>query len=109
MEFFIPTAETPDIAERTYNGTKSLAKDNGWEITDRRIFQIEYSDRDKYHKAEVGEFSNINNETVMAILESNAYYLICTPNSGVFRSIPIRVGRHEIRLIEDFGGRKELI
>ena len=53
---------------------------------------------------EVGENADSNNETFIAIIESNAY-LICTPNREVLRGMPILVGANEARWVEDFEGR----
>ncbi len=102
MEFFIPKEDNPELAEKLYQSVKLFAKDTlRWVITDRRIFSIEYTHAGKYHKAVVGLINDTNNEEIVAILESNAY-LICTPNRGVLRSMPILVGQEEIRHIEDF-------
>lgn len=102
MKFFLPHAGTADMAEQTFKATKLFAKDNlGWNISDRRIFRIEYVHEGKNHKAEVGKVTDVNGEEVIAILESNAY-LVCTPNRGVLRGDPILVGTNEIRDIEDF-------
>jgi hypothetical protein len=43
----------------------------------------------------------MNGEIVVAILESNAY-LVCTPNRGVLRDVPMMVGKHEGTWVEDF-------
>ena len=104
MKFFIPDAKTPDMAEQIYNAIKSFAKDTlGWNVSDRRIYRIEYYHDGKYRKAEVGKVTDSNNETVIAILESNAY-LVCTPNRGVLRGMPLLVGANEARWVEDFEG-----
>ncbi len=102
MKFFIPHAETADMAERAYQGIKAFAKDNIlWNISDRRIFRIEYFDKGKHRKDEVGKITDVNGEEVIAILESTAF-LVCTPNRGVLRGDPILVGTNEVRDIEDF-------
>jgi len=102
MKFFIPKEDNTELAEKIYQSAKLFAKDTlGWVITDRRIFLIEYTHDGKYHKAVVGQINDTNNEEIVAILESNAY-LICTPNRGVLRGMPILVGQEEIRHIEDF-------
>jgi allophanate hydrolase subunit 1 len=102
MKFFVPRAKTPEKAEQIYEATKKFAEHTlGWEISERRIFRIEYWHNGKEHVAEVGAITNVNGEEVMVILKSNAF-LVCTPNRGVLRGEPILVGTDEVRLVEDF-------
>ena len=42
-----------------------------------------------------------NNELVIAILESTTY-LVCTPNRGVVRGMPILVGQDKVERATDF-------
>ena len=51
--------------------------------------------------ATVGEIEPLGGETVVAILDSNTY-LVCTPNRGVLRGMPIMVGKQEVFDVEDF-------
>ena len=97
-KFFIPHAETPEQAEETYKAIKYFVQ---YDISERRIFRIEYIHNGIKHEAEVGAISTANGEEVIAILESFVY-LVCTPNRGVIRGIPIHVGIHDTTLIEDF-------
>ena len=102
MKFFLPQVQKDDKAEELYQGVKAFNKDRmNWEISNRRIFRIEYSDKGKIRKDEVGKVTDVNGEKVLAILESNAY-LVCTLNRGFSRGLPIQVGKHEIIGIEDF-------
>jgi hypothetical protein len=102
MQFFVPTTTTPEDAARLYEAIKAFAKDTlQWPISDRKIFRIEYVHGGKTEQAEVGKRSDVNQEEVLAILESNAF-LVCTPNRGVLRGDPILVGTGEVRVIEDF-------
>lgn len=73
----------------------------GWEITGRRIFRLTFRDKGKECQAEVGKQTPMNGEVVVAILESNTY-LVCTPNRGVLRDMPMMVGKHEGTWAEDF-------
>ena len=104
MKFFVPLASDDDEAERVWNATRFFARDQlAWEVTDRRIFQINYQHEGKAYVAEVGELDPRTGETVLVILESNAF-LVCTANRGVARGEPILVGREEVRTISDFTG-----
>lgn len=101
MKFFVPAQPDEAKAEELYEAIKKFAKETmGWEITGRRIFRLTFNDRGKACQAEVGKQHPITGETV-TILESNAY-LVCTPNRGVLRDMPILVGNHEASSAEDF-------
>lgn len=109
MKFFIPNTKTSESAEQIYEAIKAFAKDNlNWNISEQRIFHIEYSEKGKYYQAEVGKKFHENNEIVFAILKSNTF-LVCTLNRGVKKDIPIQIGIDEVSLIEYFNGEKELI
>jgi len=102
MKFFIPYADDERLAEKTYQAIISFAKDTmRWDVKNRKIFKISYSHNGKNHIAEVGRITDTNGEPVIAILESNAY-LICTPNRGVQRGMPILVGQEEAFSVIDF-------
>ena len=82
MKFFIPHAETTNVAEERYKAIKAFAKDNlGWNVSNRKIYRIGHFDTGEDHIAKVGKVTETNNEEALAILESNAY-LVCAPNRG---------------------------
>jgi hypothetical protein len=102
MEFFVPAAETPEEAEKVWQATRTFAKENlGWDIGQRRIFRVTWIHEGKAIDCKVGEREPYGGETVVAILESNAF-LVCTANRGVLRGEPILVGRQEVSSIIDF-------
>lgn len=103
MEFFVPEAESPERAVEAWEATRKFAQDTlGWEVGDRRIFRLDYRHGGKSMVAEVGKPDPfIGEEPIMAILESNAF-LVCTPNRGVLRGMPILVGIEEILKVTDF-------
>ena len=103
MKFFIPHAEDKVQEDSVYEATKKFAKETtGWDIKDRKIYYIKWRHGREDCEARVGETQMRTGETVMAILESNVTFLVCTPNRGVIRGMPILVGRKEVKLIEDF-------
>jgi hypothetical protein len=58
-------------------------------------------------QARVGEVDEIQGEMVYVIFESQAY-LVCTPNRGLLRDMPILVGKNEVHHVvefEDWDGR----
>jgi allophanate hydrolase subunit 1 len=105
MKFFIPHAKDEEQKEHFYEAIRKFAKEQLlWDITDRRIFSIHYRHDGKDGYAEVGkreQLGGMEGEEVIAILESNAY-LICTPNRGFLRGIPILVGKEEAYSVVDF-------
>jgi hypothetical protein len=107
MKFFIPHTKTKEEETKIYDAIKKFAKDNtSWNIGNRRVFRIEYNHDGKRYHAEVGRIEDLIGEEVIAILESgyssNIVYLICTPNRGVIRDMPILVGENEVYSLIDF-------
>lgn len=102
MKFFIPKAKDDAQAEEVWESVKKFAEENlGWDVSDRRIFSITYHKHDQDYYVEVGKPDPRNGELVVAILDSITY-LVCTPNRGVLRGMPILVGGSELREITDF-------
>jgi len=102
MKFFIPGQSDETKAEELYKGIKMFAKDNvRWDISDRRIFSLDFRDQGKPCHVEVGKRHPITGEIVVAILDSNCY-LVCTPNRGVARGMPLLVGKQEVSWVVDF-------
>lgn len=105
MKFFIPHAQNEQKRDSIYRAIKEFAKQQlEWDINDRKIFSIQYRHDGKDHYAEVGKKENYlgaPGEEVIAILESNTY-LICTPNRGVMRGMPILVGKNDAYSVINF-------
>ena len=99
----MPHAKSKKQEKTVYESIKKFAKEQlRWNISDRKIFSIRYKHNGKDYYAEVGKKEQVENEEVIAILESTTY-LICTPNRGVARGLPILVGKDEARSVVDFG------
>ena len=99
-KFFLPGTHSPEDAEEIWQATKkSCGEQTGWQVTDRRIFRIEYTHNGKDYVAEVGQIAPEQGETVLVILESNAF-LVCTTNRGVLRGKPMPTGN--VRNVIDF-------
>ena len=106
VDFSVPAADSPDQAEKVWQATRQFAKDNlGWEVGDRRIFRLTGMHEGKSIECEVGKLEPYGGETVVAILESNAF-LVCTANRGVLRGEPILVGTSEVDYVTDFDAPK---
>lgn len=101
MKFFVPSTDNEKAAEDIYQAAKKFAAENCWPVEDRRIQSLGFRDKERFVTAEVGKIEPITGETVVAIFESRAF-LICTPNRGVLRGMPILVGKHEVSSVTDF-------
>ena len=102
MRFFVPEAKDDTQAQAVWEATKRFAEENlKCQISERRIFSITYHRHGEDYYVEVGKPDPRTGEPVLVILESNPY-LICTPNRGVLRGIPILVGHDTIERILDF-------
>lgn len=95
MKFFIPGAENKKEEESVYNSIKKFVGPQvSGKILDTKIYRIDFSHDGKQYQATVGEITNFNGETVIAILEADNLYCVCTPKRGVVRDLPIFVGKH---------------
>lgn len=103
MKFFIPDLKDSNKEQELYEIIKKFAKETtGWDIKDRKIYYMKWRHGREDCEARVGETQMQQGELVMAILESTVTFLVCTPNRGVFRGMPLLVGREEVECIEDF-------
>ncbi len=92
MEFFVPHASTPEEAEDVWQATRKFQTEGlGWEISDRRIYEIHYRHNGETLTATVGEPEPLTREEVLVILESQSF-LVCTTNRGVLRGMPVLAG-----------------
>ena len=99
MEFFIPAMDTDKKRDEAW---KVMRKVIG-ETSDRKIFKIIIQHKGKKIVEEVGQKSNIVNETILAIFETDIIYYVCTPKRGGLTDMPIMLGnKQDIYDIEDF-------
>jgi hypothetical protein len=93
--FFVPGADDPELAEQVWHSTRSFAEEQtGWEVSDRRIFRVEYRHNEQDLESQVGQPEPVTGELCVAIFESNSF-LVCTENRGVARGFPILIGTPE--------------
>ena len=91
-QFFLPLTEGPDEAELYWQMTKSFVEARiGLEVSERRIFHVDYRHNEQDFEAEVGEPEPRTGEVCVAILESNSF-LVCTPSRGAGHGDPILIG-----------------
>lgn len=102
MRFFIPRAKDEIMAEEVYLAIKKhVENEMEWEVSEERIFRIKYTHNGIRALAQVGQPEPDINEPIFAILRSNAY-LVCTPNRGVFKGLPLLIGNEEVQSVEHF-------
>jgi hypothetical protein len=110
MKFFMPYAADDAQAEELYQALKKgAAKNTNFIIGTRRIFGISYHYGGKDQYDEVGKEHERLGEIVFAIFEAApvvgaVIYLICLPNHGVARGVPMMVGRYAVKSITNFQG-----
>ena len=105
MKFFLPHAEDAAQAERNYEGIRKFnAEQNDATLSPDRFYKVTGVHNGKPFTATVGEAFESMGEPVIAILldTKRNLYLICTPNRGVLRGMPILSGANEIRSAEKF-------
>jgi hypothetical protein len=108
--FFVQDAPDGTKAEQLYESIRAfnLKQAPGWTITDRRIYQLDYTHKGRDYRSRVGAQERGIGEPVFAILEATSgverLYFVCTPNRGVLRGGPILVGGREVRAVTDFAG-----
>jgi hypothetical protein len=96
MKFFIPAAKDAEQAEQVY---ESVAKFNNAPLSGRRICALAWRHNGNLMSCEVGgeapSYYGTNEEPVVAILDCERLYKVCTTNRGVIRGEAILVGKNE--------------
>jgi hypothetical protein len=82
--------------------SNSSAQNIALAITDRRIYGVLYQRMGKLFSMKVGNADPVKGETVIAIFESNAYFLAFTPSRGVVRGKPYLIANAEALSVNDF-------
>ncbi|WP_414517067.1 hypothetical protein [Nostoc sp. PCC 9305] len=95
MKFFVPAAKDDIKAEQVYS---ALAQSLKAPITEKRIWKLEWRDREIDMECEVGKplpsFYQTGKELVLAIFECENLYKICTLTRGGVKGEPILVGKN---------------
>ena len=107
MKFFIPKpyANTQKQAHHAHLCMRNFARrSTGLHTTDRKIYQIEFVHDGDQYDLRVGRPEHDSGETVVAILEADNEYLVCTPTQGGYRGKPAVVAKDETVAVQDFEG-----
>lgn len=105
--FFVPGIDDIGQGEQCYQSIKQGIDTAGFDLTDRRVSGLVYSDRGSEIHAEVGNPIISGGEIVIAIFElESGSFAICTPSRGSERVFdgtnPILVGSDKVRSVEYF-------
>jgi hypothetical protein len=103
MKFFIPHAKDKKQELEVYISIKKFAEETtNWKVGDKRIYHLSFLHHGREQEATVGEVFQLTGEEVIAILNSDGTYLVCTSNRGVARGTPILVGQHDTMDVDEF-------
>lgn len=103
MDFFLPSATDPDVAEEFLGAVKCFTEDaTGWPVMPGRACSIEYWERGELVRATVGH--PLDGETVECILNSDRLLLVCTANHGIGWGAPIVVDKGAVATVRWFNG-----
>ncbi|MBE9104636.1 hypothetical protein IQ229_06690 [Nostoc cf. edaphicum LEGE 07299] len=97
MKFFVPAAKDDIKAEQVYS---ALAQSLKAPITEKRIWKLQWRDREIDMKCEVGKplpsSYQTGKELVLAIFECENLCKICTLTRGGVKGEPILVGKNSV-------------
>jgi hypothetical protein len=101
MRFFVPAASDFQDGEALYQRIRARVAQ--FKPTDRRIYKVKFADGDKVETLAVGNsFRQLGDEPVLAIVEANNHWLICTTNHGALKGEPFRIPRDAALDVEEF-------
>lgn len=105
MDFFIPFAKDAEETKSVLASVRAfVSKEMAAELSDEMFFSVNYVHNGNAVKSEVDKPEPHTGEPVIMILfdKLRGLYLVCTPNRGVIRGMPIMVGQNEIVSVKKF-------
>jgi len=105
MKFFVPKPFAMSVSgsRRAHNCMRDFAHEKlDLDVTDRRVYQIDYVCDGELRDVCVGELEHDSGEIVVAILDAPCKYLICTPSHGGYKGKPIVVSKRRIESVIEF-------
>jgi hypothetical protein len=112
MKFFVPFATGRSAAERTYSEVRDFTiRQTGWEMMASRVFALRYRLKDREYLAQVGipHPPGPEAETVVCILQTVGFFLICTRRHGVECDLPLMIPRGRVSDVEYFNNVRDEI
>jgi len=99
----VPYVSGPDIAEAVYHVLRSaIRRRTGLSPGLRRVWRLRYGQAGRTFTATVGLMDERIEEPVLAILECEGSYLVCTRTHGLSDHPPTCVAASAILEVEDF-------
>lgn len=99
IDFFVPKVSD---SESWYETIKRFVTSQGFDISDERVYSIEFTYKGNRVIETVGELSPSNGEPVYAIFENGDTFYTCTPNNGVLRGEPLTISGVEKTVYFDY-------
>lgn len=101
MRFFIPTITDLPQAEQVYQSIRDRLADS--RPTDRRICRVKYQDGEHARNIAVGESLSIfGDEPVLAIVEADDCFFVCTTHHDAREGAPLSISRSATLEVEEF-------
>jgi hypothetical protein len=103
MKFFVPLAADEAQAESVYEGFRKFISAPP---QTRRIWKLKWTHAGKPMEGEIGKplssYYQTGAEPVLAIFDTGACYMICTPSRGGVRGDPVLAGYNEQPMVTYF-------
>jgi hypothetical protein len=111
--FFVPDASDGAQAEQVYQSVRSCVRGQspGRTITDRRIYQLDYTYDGQDYRSRVGAVKAVAGLRVVTILEATngaeRLFFVCTPNRGGTPGLPVYPGSRQVQTAATLRGRSQ--
>jgi len=111
--FFVPDASDGGQAEQVCQSVRSCVRGQspGWTISDRRIYQLDYTYDVQDYRSRDGAVEAVAGESVVAILEATngaeRLFFVCTPNRGGTPGLPVYPGSRQVQTAATSQGRSQ--
>jgi hypothetical protein len=100
MRFFIPAVINSN-PNALYERIRTNLEHSS--LTNRRIYRIKFEQDGKVQNLAVGDsFRHFGSEPVLAIVEAESGYFVCTPHHGGIDGEPLNIPRHRALDVEAF-------
>jgi len=103
MRFFVPSTNDVSHGEAVYQRLREKLAGSSGPLRERRICSMRFEEHGRALTLAVGDsFHRLGGQPVLAIVEGDNCYLICTAHHGVDSGEPYRVPQENVLKVEDF-------
>ena len=103
MRFFVPASSDLHEAEARYQQMRQRLSQTVEPLGDRRLCRVRFEDDGRVLTLAVGDsFRRQGGEPVLAILEGDGSFWICTAHHGGTAGEPYRVPKEAVQDLEEF-------